>query len=99
MQRVTLVRYTTNRTARTKNETLSRAVFRELSLTASGVIAALFRDGDDFVHLFVNLKGDDSAAVTELFCELQGVRQESGQRHVAEPGRRARRADGWTVMA
>ena len=85
MQRVTLVRYTTKSDRADENETLSRAVFRELrGIGPSGVIYALFRDGDDFVHLFVNLNGDDSDAVTEL-PTFKAFAKESGARHTAAP--------------
>jgi hypothetical protein len=67
MPRITLVRYTTKPGRGDENESLSRAVFAELDRTKpAGVAYALFRDGADFVHLFVNLKEDDSAVVTEL---------------------------------
>jgi len=67
MQRVTLVRYAAKADRAEENETLSRAVFAELRATApEGVAYALFRDGVDFVHLFINTESDDSSAVTEL---------------------------------
>lgn len=67
MQRVTLVRYTAKPEAADENETLSRAVFAELrTLNPPNVAYGLFRDGQDFVHLFVNTAEDDSASVTEL---------------------------------
>ncbi|HEY4344994.1 MAG TPA: hypothetical protein VGN05_11655 [Parvibaculum sp.] len=67
MQRVTLVRYTAKPGCAEENETLSRAVFAELRATTPDNVAyALFRNGEEFVHLFVNLETDDSAAVTEL---------------------------------
>jgi hypothetical protein len=67
MQRVTLVRYRAKAHSADENEALSRAVFKELQAAApEGVAYALFRDGEDFLHLFVNLKSDDSTAVTEL---------------------------------
>jgi hypothetical protein len=67
MQRVTLVRYRVRPGQAEENEALARAVFRELEGEApQGVAYALFRDGEDFLHLFVNLKADDSTPVTEL---------------------------------
>lgn len=67
MQRVTLVRYTAKPDRAAENEALSRAVFAELKAAAPDHVAyALFRDGAEFVHLFVNTEADDSSAVTEL---------------------------------
>jgi len=67
MQRVTLVRYAAKADRADENEALSRAVFAELRAAAPDHVAyALFRDGVDFVHLFVNTADDDSSAVTEL---------------------------------
>ena len=67
MQRVTLVRYTTKPERADENEALSKAVFAELRKTNPDHVAyGLFRDGADFVHLFVNARDDDSSAVTEL---------------------------------
>ncbi len=67
MQRVTLVRYTAKPNHAAENETLARAVFAELRAAAPDHVAyLLFRDGLDFVHLFVNVEADGSDAVTEL---------------------------------
>lgn len=67
MQRVTLVRYAVKPDRAAENETLARAVFAELRAAAPDHVAyALFRDGVDFVHLFVNAQADDSSPVTEL---------------------------------
>jgi hypothetical protein len=67
MQRVTLVRYTTKPEHAAENEALSRAVFRQLqSAPPPGVAYALLRDGNEFIHVFVNLKEDDAGAVTDL---------------------------------
>jgi hypothetical protein len=67
MQRVTLVRYAAKPDRAAENEILARAVFAELKTVAPDhVVYALFRDGVDFVHLFVNLEADDSSAVTGL---------------------------------
>ena len=62
MQRVTLVRYTTKPDRAAENEALSRAVFAQLrNAPPEGVAYALFRDGDEFIHVFVNLKEDDAS--------------------------------------
>ncbi len=67
MQRVTLVRYTTKPDRAAENEALARAVFGQLrSAPAPGIAYALFRDGNEFVHVFVNLKEDDAAPLTDL---------------------------------
>jgi quinol monooxygenase YgiN len=67
MHRVTVVRYTTKPDHTAENEALSRAVFAQLrSAPPEGVAYALFRDGDQFIHVFLNLKADESAPVTEL---------------------------------
>ncbi|HZP18940.1 MAG TPA: hypothetical protein VFB16_01920 [Bauldia sp.] len=67
MPRVTLVRYTAKPGRAEENEALSKAVFAELHKVAPGHVAyGLFRDGDSFLHLFVNTVEDDSSAVTEL---------------------------------
>jgi hypothetical protein len=67
MQRVTLVRYAAKPDRADENQDLALAVFNELKITRPDHVAyALFRDGVDFVHLFVNLRDDDSSAVTEL---------------------------------
>src|SRR5260370_26250728 len=67
MQRVTLVRYKTKPDRAEQNEALSRAVFVELRAAAPDHVAyALFRDGLDFVHVFINAKADDSSPLTEL---------------------------------
>jgi hypothetical protein len=67
MQRVTLARYTTKPDHTAENEALSRAVFAQLrSAPPEGVAYALLRDGNEFIHVFLNLKADESAPVTEL---------------------------------
>ena len=67
MQRVTLVRYTTKPDQAAENEALSRAVFTQLhDVRPNGVAYALFRDGNEFIHVFLNLNEDESAPVTEL---------------------------------
>lgn len=67
MPRLTMVRYTTKPDRAEENEALSRAVYDELRANAPAHIAyALFRSGEDFVHLFINTEADSSDAVTEL---------------------------------
>ncbi len=67
MQRMTFVRYTVKSGQIAENEALSRAVFTELRATApASVTYALFRNGAEFVHLFVNAEADDSDALTTL---------------------------------
>jgi hypothetical protein len=67
MQRVTLVRYAAKPDRADENQTLSLEVFNELKTVRPDNIAyALFRDGVDFVHLFVNLRGDDAGVLTDL---------------------------------
>jgi hypothetical protein len=67
MQRLNFVRYTVKPDKIAENEALSRAVFKELHSTApKDVTYALFKNDADFVHLFVNLRADDSEAVTGL---------------------------------
>ncbi len=67
MQRLTLVRYAAKPDRAAENETLARAVFAELRAAAPDHVAyALFRDGVEFVHLFINFESDDSSPVTEL---------------------------------
>jgi len=67
MQRLTLVRYTAKPDRAAENETLARAVFAEVRAAAPDHVAyALFRDGAEFVHLFINAQADDSSPVTEL---------------------------------
>ena len=67
MQRVTLVRYTAKPDRAAENERLARAVFAELKQAAPPHIAyALFRNGVEFVHLFINTKDDDASALIGL---------------------------------
>src|SRR5580693_5107050 len=45
----------------------ARAVFAQLRNTSpKGLAYALFQDGNDFVHVFLNLQADASAPLTEL---------------------------------
>jgi len=67
MQRVTLVRYTAKPDRAAENERLARAVFAELKQAAPPHIAyALFRNGTEFVHLFVNTRDDDASELIGL---------------------------------
>lgn len=67
MQRVTLVRYTTKPGRADENEKLSSAVFDELRQAApDNLTYMLFRNGNDFVHLFVNFAADDATQLTDL---------------------------------
>jgi quinol monooxygenase YgiN len=67
MQRVTVVRYTTKPDQTAENEALSRAVFAQLrSAPPKGVAYALLRDGNEFIHVFLNLQADDATALTQL---------------------------------
>ena len=67
MQRVILVRYRAKPERAEENEALSRAVFAALRDSAPAhVTYALFRDGLDFLHLFVNTEAEDAAPLTEL---------------------------------
>ena len=67
MPRVTLVRYTAKPDRADENEALARAVFEELKTVRPADIAyALFRDGPDFLHVFVNTVDDSADALTEL---------------------------------
>ena len=85
MPRIALIRYSTKPDRAQENETLSRAVFQELQRTRPADVAyALFRDGEDFVHLFVNLKDDESASLTEL-ASFKAFAKDSGARYVADP--------------
>src|SRR5262249_30262209 len=61
MQRVTLVRYTTKPGHADENEKLARSVFGELrSSQPDGLAYGLFRDGNEFIHVFLNMKEDDA---------------------------------------
>lgn len=66
-QRVTLVRYATKPDRAEENERLARAVFAKLRAKMPDHVAyALFRDGMDFVHLFINIQADDASPLTDL---------------------------------
>jgi hypothetical protein len=67
MQRVTLVRYTAKPDRAAENEALARAVFTQLHESAPKDLAyALLRHGNEFTHVFLNLKEDEAATLTEL---------------------------------
>ncbi|HEU4652619.1 MAG TPA: hypothetical protein VFS47_01460 [Steroidobacteraceae bacterium] len=62
-----MVRYTAKPDRAAENEALARAVFTEVHEKMPADVAyALFRNGNEFIHVFVNLKEDESASVTEL---------------------------------
>jgi predicted PilT family ATPase len=85
MQRVTLVRYTVKPDQGMENEELARAVFTELKEAAPKNVAyALFRNADEFVHLFVNSTDEDSSPVTEL-SSFKAYVKEIGARCVSPP--------------
>jgi quinol monooxygenase YgiN len=67
MQRVTVVRYTTKPGRADENEKLTQSVFAELKGKPGQPFAyAVLRDGDDFLHMFLNLQEDDASVLTEL---------------------------------
>jgi hypothetical protein len=67
MQRVTMVRYTTKPDQGATNEALSRAVLSQLKAAApEGIAYALLRDGNEFIHVFLNFQADEAASLTEL---------------------------------
>ena len=67
MQRLTIVRYTSKPEAAEENAALSRRVFEEVRGTAPDDIGyALFRAGNEFTHVFMNLAEDNSDAVTDI---------------------------------
>ena len=85
MQRVTLVRYTTKPGKAAENEALSRAVFTELHATKpKGAAYALLRDGDDFLHVFINTREAESGVVVDL-PTFKAFTKDSQSRYTAEP--------------
>jgi hypothetical protein len=85
MPRVTVVRYTTKPGRADENERLSRAVFAELRDAPPANIAyALFRNGDEFLHLLVNTREADSTPVTEL-PSFKAFMQDGAARWTAPP--------------
>jgi hypothetical protein len=66
MQRATLVRYTAKPGRAAENQALAQAVFKDLKAMPPQPFAyALLRDGDDFLHLFINLAADNADGVVE----------------------------------
>jgi len=85
MSRVTLVRYTTKPGRADENEALAAVAFAGLRASApAGVTYAMFRDGSDFTHLFVNRAEADSAVLTELPA-FKAYAKDIGERCVAPP--------------
>ena len=67
MPRFTTVRYTVKPEAAEENVRLAQAVFEEAHDAAPEHIAyGLFRQGDEFIHVFLNLAEDSSEALTGL---------------------------------
>jgi quinol monooxygenase YgiN len=83
MSRITTVRYRVKPGCEAENAALSRAVFDEMRASPpAGVAYALFRDGQDFLHVFVNTAADDATVLTETpafkrFSAEIGARQEA----------------------
>lgn len=85
MSRVTLVRYTTKPGRADENEALAAAAFEGLRASApAGISYAMFRDGSDFTHLFVNQAGSDSEMLTETPA-FKAYAKDVGDRCVAPP--------------
>jgi len=85
MQRITLVRYTTKPECAAENEALSRAVFAQLKKEQpKGVAYTLLRNGNEFVHLFVNTKDADSAPLVDL-SSFKAFSENNAQRFAAPP--------------
>src|SRR5205814_8191305 len=85
MQRVNVVRYTAKPGRADENEALSRAVFAELKAKAPGRIGyAVFRQGEDFLHLFVNFDGVDAGMLVDL-AKFKAFSQGGPERWTAEP--------------
>jgi hypothetical protein len=64
---------------------LSKAVFDQArGERPADVGYALFRDGDSFVHLFVNWDGDTSDAITEL-ASFKAFSKDATDRYLAAP--------------
>jgi hypothetical protein len=85
MQRITVVRYTTKPDRAGENEALVRAVFAELRSKPQLPFAyAVLRDGDDFLHLFLNLTEDDAGGLVELES-FKAFSQSGPERWTAPP--------------
>jgi quinol monooxygenase YgiN len=85
MQRVTIVRYTTKPGRADENEALVRAVFAELRSEPQQPFAyALLRDGDDFLHLFLNLVEDDASGLVDRES-FKAFSQSGPERWIGQP--------------
>jgi hypothetical protein len=85
MSRITLVRYAAKSDRAAENETLSRAVFAELrAKRPHGFAYGVLRDGDNFVHVFVNLREDDSSVLVDL-PSFKAFSQSGPERHATAP--------------
>jgi len=85
MPRLTMVRYTVKPEAAEENVCLAKAAFGEVHATSPDRIAyGLFRHGDEFIHLFLNLAEDSSEAVTGLPA-FKAFEQDLSSRIVAPP--------------
>ena len=85
MQRLIVVRYTTKPDRAEETEALIRAVFAELKATAPAHVGyAMFRDGLDFVHMFVNTRDDDPSPLTEL-ASFKAYVKDAADRNAAPP--------------
>jgi hypothetical protein len=85
MPRITMVRYTVKPEAAEENARLSKAVFDEVRWNQPEKIAyGLFRDGDEFVHVFLNLAEDCSESVTGL-ASFEAFQAGMGERVLAPP--------------
>jgi hypothetical protein len=85
MPRLTMVRYTVKPEAAEENIRLSRAVFTEAHQTKPEHIAyGLFRQGDEFIHIFLNLAEDSSEALTGM-PSFQAFEQGMAERVLAPP--------------
>jgi hypothetical protein len=85
MQRVTVVRYTTKPERSDENEALTRAVFDELKQKPDQPFAyAVLREGDDFLHLFLNQAEDDASGLTDLDA-FRRFSETGAERRIAPP--------------
>ena len=87
MQRLTIVRYKVKPEAVAENEALSHAVFDRVRRDQpQGMSYGLFReaDGQSFIHVFVNLRGDDSDVLTAT-PEFEAFTAEIGARCLIAP--------------
>lgn len=85
MPRLTMVRYTVKPEAAEENVRLAKAAFGEVHAAGPDRIAyGLFRQGDDFIHLFLNTAEDSSEAVTGLPA-FKAFEQDLPARIIAPP--------------